>query len=321
MRVLITPREHIWPEITDEQIDGMKAAGASEVVVARDRQAELDEIRNADVFVGSLDPELFERAGRLRWVQSLSSGVDAMLFPEFVASDVVLTSEKGLVGSHLADHAFALLLSLTRSIGWAVRQRQRRWDNRLPMRRANRELTGLAIGIIGLGGTGTAVAERAAAFGMTARAVDPDVTEKLDLVDELTTPDRLVDMATRSDVLAVCCPLTRETRNMVDARVLNAMRPGGYVVNVTRGGIIDENALVEAVESGHLAGAGLDVTAEEPLPDDSPLWSSDRIVITPHTAGASQYRISRVHGRVCRNLIHLANGEPLEGVISKQKGY
>lgn len=319
MKIVFTPREHIWPVVTPEQRQEMIDAGATKVIVTSDRAEQLAEIRDADALIGEIDPELFEHAGRLRWVQALSSGVDALLFPEFVESDVILTSEKGLVGPHLADHAFALLLSLTRSIAWAARQR--RWENRMPMRRKNRELTGMTICVIGLGGTGTETARRAAAFGMRSIAVDPDVTEAPPFVDRLGAPDELLNMASESDVLAVCCPLTRETRNMVDARVLEAVRQGGYVVNVTRGGIIDESALADAISSGHLAGAGLDVAAEEPLPDDSPLWSLDNVVITPHTAGASQHRIDRIRQRVFRNIKNLSSGEALEGVIDKHKGY
>lgn len=319
MKVLITPREHIWAEITDAQLKAIYDAGATEVVVTTDPDEQRAAVRDADVLVGEINPDLFEHAGQLRWVQAMASGVDAMLFPDFVASDIVLTSEKGLVGPHLADHAFGLLLSLTRSIGWSARQRS--WDNRLPMRRANRELTGMTVGLIGLGGTGTAVAARAAAFGLRCLAIDPDVTERPPTVDALTTPARLPEMARQSNVLVVCCPLTADTYHMVDADVLAAMPRGSYVINVTRGGIIDEAALADAVQSGHIAGAGLDVTEVEPHPADSLLWSLDNVVITPHTAGASQHRVGRVHNRVCTNLRHLINNEPLEGVIDKEKGY
>lgn len=319
MKIVFLPREHIWPSLTDDQRDEMLEAGAEEVVVTDDRATQLAEVRDADALIGPIDPELFERAGRLRWVQSLSSGVDALLFPEFVESDVILTSEKGLVGPHLADHAFALLLSLTRSITWAARQRT--WANRLEMRRANRELSGMTIGLVGLGGTGTETARRAMAFGMRCLAIDPDVTEQPVIVEWLGQPDQLEEMARDSDVLAVCCPLTTETRGMIDAKIFSAMPAGSYVVSVTRGGIIDEAALVDALTSGHIAGAGLDVAAEEPLPDNSPLWSIDNVVITPHTAGASQHRIDRVRQRVFRNIRQLRDGEPLEGLIDKHKGY
>src|SRR5690554_1458500 len=218
---------------------------------------------------------MFEHAGQLRWVQSLSSGVDSMLFPAFVESDVILTSEKSLVGPHLADHAFGLLLALTRSIAWAARQR--RWDNRLPMRRASRELSRLTAGIVGFGGTGSEVARRAHGFGMRILAIDPDVTERPDYVEALSQPERLIEMASNADVLFVCCPLTRDTYHLIDGDVFDAMPERSYVINVTRGPIIDLEALMAALDSGKLAGAGLDVTEPEPLPDDSPLWGYDNV--------------------------------------------
>ena len=319
MRIMLTPREHIWPDVTDEQLARLRAAGAEEVIVASDRETQLSAIRDADVLIGVIDEEMLEHAGRLRWMQSLSSGVDMYLSPAFVESDIILTSEKGLVGPHLADHAFGLLLALTRSIGWAIRQRS--WENRLEMRLANRELTGMTAGIIGLGGTGISVAERARAFGMSCLAIDPDVTAGPEYVELLGGPEHLVQMARRSDVLFVCCPKTSETIGLVNSDVLSAMPPGGYLINVTRGGIVAEDALIAAIESGHLTGAGVDVTAEEPLPPTSPLWGYDQIIITPHIAGASQHRIGRIIDRVCVNLQHLGNDEPLEGVVDKRKGY
>ncbi len=233
MKVILVPREHIWPDVSDEQAASLRSAGATELVVTSDAAELLHEIRDADVLIGEITPALLENAGQLRWVQSLSSGVDAMLFPEFVDGDVILTSEKGLVGPHLADHAFGLLLSLTRSIAWAARQR--RWDNRLPMRRASRELTRMTAGIIGLGGTGVEVARRAQAFGMRSIAVDPDVTDRPSFVQALGSPERLLEMAGNSDVLFVCCPLTPATFHLVDREVLQAMPCGSYLINVTRG--------------------------------------------------------------------------------------
>jgi D-2-hydroxyacid dehydrogenase (NADP+) len=319
VKVMMTPREHIWPAITPDQMERLLAAGATEVIVAEDHESRVNGIRDCDVLIGIIDEEMLENAGRLRWMQSLSSGVDMFLFPEFVESDIVLTSEKGLVGPHLADHAFGLLLGLTRSIVWA--DRIRKWEKRFEMRLINRELSGMTAGLIGLGGTGVAIAERASAFGMNCLAIDPDVTSGPDNVEILGGPDKLVEMASRSDVLFVCCPKTDETYGMVNSDVLNAMPDSSYLINVTRGGIVDETALMAAIDSGKLFGAGLDVVDEEPLPDDSPLWNYERILITPHTAGASQFRVGRIIDRICNNLQNLTNGDPLEGVIDKRKGY
>jgi phosphoglycerate dehydrogenase-like enzyme len=321
MRLVIMPRTHIWPEVLPHQVERLKRAGVEDIMVVTDRESLLREVRTADALVGEMDPEIFEHAGQLKWVQALASGVDAFLFDEFIESDVVLTSEKGLVGPHLADHAFALLLGLTRMIPQASRQRN--WDNdvRMQMRMNNRELTGKTAALIGLGGTGLAVAERARAFGLRCLAVDPDVTEGPDYVERIVPPDQLLEVAGESDIIFVCCPKTTETTNMIGADVFDAMPSEGYVINVTRGGIIDEHALMTALDSGKLAGAGLDVASEEPLPDDHPLWRYENVLITPHTAGASQHRVERILERVFTNIELFQRGEPLEGVIDKRKGY
>jgi phosphoglycerate dehydrogenase-like enzyme len=321
MRLVIMPRTHIWPEVLPEQVERLKGAGVEEIVVATDRETLLREVRTADALVGEMDPEILEHAGQLKWVQALASGVDAFLFPEFIESDIILTSEKGLVGPHLADHAFALLLGLTRMIPQAARTRTWNADVRMSMRRGNRELSGMTAGIVGLGGTGTSIAERANAFGVRCLAVDPDVTEGPEFVERIVAPDRLIEIAAESNVIFVGCPKTRETINLIGKAVFEAMPPDGYVINVTRGGIIDEDALMTALDSGKLAGAGLDVAAEEPLPDDHPLWRYENVLITPHTAGASQYRVGRIMGRVFTNIERFNRSQPLEGVIDKRKGY
>jgi D-2-hydroxyacid dehydrogenase (NADP+) len=321
MRVVIMPRTHIWPEVLPHQVERLKRAGVEDIVVVTDRESLLREVRTADALVGEMDPEILEHAGQLKWVQALASGVDAFLFDAFIESDIVLTSEKRLVGPHLADHAFALLLGLTRMIPQAARQRNWDSDMRMRMRMHNRELTGKTAAIVGLGGTGASVAERARAFGLRCLAVDPDVTEGPEYVEQIVPPDSLLDVARDSDIIFVCCPKTAETTDMIGAAVFDAMPPEGYVINVTRGGIIDERALMTALDNGKLAGAGLDVTSEEPLPDDHPLWQYDNVLITPHTAGASQHRVERILERVFTNIERFQRDEPLEGVIDKRKGY
>ena len=321
MRVVIMPRTHIWPEVLPHQVERLKKAGVEDIVVVTDRETLLREVRTADALVGEMDPEILEHAGQLKWVQALASGVDAFLFDAFVESDIVLTSEKGLVGPHLADHAFALLLGLTRMIPQAARQRNWDGDMRMRMRMENRELSGKTAGIIGLGGTGVSVAERARAFGLRCLAVDPDVTDNPGTVERIVRPDSLLDVARESDIVFVCCPKTRETTNMIGSHVFDAMPPESYVINVTRGGIIDESALMAVLDRGKLAGAGLDVTSEEPLPDDDPLWSYDNVLITPHTAGASQHRVERILERVFTNIERFQRGDELEGIIDKRKGY
>jgi phosphoglycerate dehydrogenase-like enzyme len=322
MKILIQLRPLTFPEITRDELELVReASGGAEVVVAANDEDSESHLPEAEVILGMVERRSFAAARKLRWLQAVVSGVDALLYPEMVASDVILTGEKGLVGEHLADHAFALLLALTRQLRRAILEAPNSWPSRLPMRRQMIELHGSTMGIVGLGGTGVAVARRAAAFGMDVLAVDPEDISKPPEVSELWGTDRFQDLLAASDVVAVCCPLTRATRGLFGDHAFASMRPGARIVNVTRGPIIDGDALVRALESGRLAGAGLDVTPEEPLPADHPLWRLPNVVITPHTAGASQERAHRNVRRFVENLRRYRAGEPLEGVIDKQKGY
>ncbi len=307
-------------DLDDAQISRIEAVSDAVDVMKADSQGEaLELMPEIDVVFGRFDHEMFLRGERLKWVQVTSAGVDDMMYPDFVESDVVMTSAKGIVGVHLADHAMALLLALTRGIAWAIRHPS--WDQRDATREMSWELLGRTMGIVGLGGTGREVAARALGFGMRVIAVDPmdvDVPEGVEYCRKL---DGLHDLLEVSDVVAICAPLTPETEGMFDRDAFNRMQSHAILVNVTRGPIMDEEALVEALETGSIGGAGLDVVPEEPMPDDHPLWRFDNVVITPHSAGGSPHRMDRSVDLFCDNLTRLLAGESLTSVIDKSKGY
>jgi phosphoglycerate dehydrogenase-like enzyme len=320
MKILIIPGITL-PDVADADLQRIREAGAgADVVVTSPRHAH-EHAEDAEVILGFVPPALFQAAPKLRWVHAIASGVDAFLYPEFAASNVVLTSEKGLVGEHLADHAFGLLLMLTRQLAAALKLGPDAWNHRPEMRPREIELTGLTMGIVGFGGTGRAIARRAAAFGMRCQAIDRDPVASSPEVASVGTTNDFHALLASSDVVAVCVPLTRETQRMFEASAFALMKPSAILVNVTRGEVMDEQALVDALERGQLGGAALDVTPREPLPADSPLWRMDNVVMTPHTAGASQYRAPRNIDRFVTNLIRLRSGEPLEGIIDKNLGY
>ena len=319
MKVLIIPGLTMR-EVSSADLRRMREAGAEEVVVSNPRDA-MRHIADADVVLGHVSKEMFSVARKLRWVHAISSGVDSLLYDEFKASDVLLTSEKGLVGEHLADHAFGLLLMLTRQLATALRFGPDGWNHRWEMRRREIELTGLMMGIFGFGGTGRAVARRAAAFGMNVRAVDCDPVAPSPEVDRVFGLDDFDDLLETSDVVAICCPLTPETRGKFNATAFARMQSSAYLVNVTRGEVMVEEDLVAALESGSIAGAALDVAPREPLPADSRLWSLRNVVMTPHTAGASQFRAPRNIDRFVGNIRRFLDGERLAGVIDKELGY
>src|SRR4051794_1600336 len=308
------------PDADRARIVEAAGPGATLEVVGRVRDA-VAVAGEVDVIFGVCPKPLFDAAPRLRWVHAIASGVDGFLYPAFRDSDVILTGEKGLVGGHLADHGFGLLLGLTRRIAAALRFGPAGWDHREELRMAEVELEGLTMGIVGFGGTGRAMAKRAAAFGMNCVAMDELAVPGSAEVATVGGPEALNGVLAASDVVAICCPLTDATRHLFDDAAFAKMKPGAIVVNVTRGEIVDGDALVRALRSGHLGGAALDVAPQEPLPADHPLWTFDNVVMTPHTAGASQHRAPRNVARFCLNLRRFREGAELEGVVDKKLGY
>lgn len=307
-------------EITSEHRQQIEAVSEQLHIIEAQNSAEaLRNIGDTDVVFGGFNRTLFENAKQLKWVQVLSAGVDGLLFPEFVQSDVVLTSAKGFVGPHLADQAWALILGLLRGIGRSVRERT--WDNRMSIRLATWELSERTLGIVGLGGTGMDVARRAQGFDMRTIAVDPETVEAPSFVHEVWQMNRFHELLAQSDVVAICAPLTPETHGMFNDAAFQAMQSHALLVNVTRGKIVDGPALLRALNNGSIGGAGLDVTPEEPLPTDSPLWDMPNVIITPHVAGGSPIRLDRTVGLFCDNLERTLVGKPLLSIIDKEKGY
>ena len=320
MKILVIPGLTL-PAVDDEIVAQIRAASQGADVVVADAGDAIDEMHDAEIVLGFVNRGMFERAQALKWVQSISSGVDMFLYDEFVESEVVLTSEKGLVGEHLADHGFGLLLALTRQIKTAILHGPDSWNHRPEMRRQEVELTGSTMGLFGFGSTGRGMAKRAAGFGMDVIALDRDEVPTSPEVGEVWRSDQFDDLLQASDVFAVCCPLTEETRGILDQSAFKKMKSSAFLVNVTRGEVAVEKDLIEALENGEIRGAALDVTPREPLPADSPLWSMENVVMTPHTAGASQFRAQRNLDRFLRNLQRYLAKEPLEGLIDKQLGY
>lgn len=306
--------------LSNEQVEKIKSVSDNvEIVVAKGYNEQLTEITNADVVLGSVNRDLFLKAEKLKWVHVPSAGVDGIIFPELVSSDVILTSMKGHVGIHLADHAMALLLALIRGIHTALRNP--RWETQSRIRENAVELMDKTIGIIGFGGTGFEVAKRAKAFGMEIIALEPEDIQKPDFVKAVWKPERFHDLLECSDVVVICAPLTDHTRGMFNLNAFRKMKRSSILINVTRGQIIDGTALIQALEEGLIAAVGLDVTPQEPLPPDSPLWKMDNVIITPHTSGGSPARMDRTLDLFCENLKRFLSNQPLLSVIDKRKGY
>lgn len=320
MKILYTPVLIVPSLEPADRARILAAAGPGAALVdAKDAAAQRREIVDADVLFGRVAPDTYVLNRRLRYYHSIGAGVDAVLCPELVESDVPLASEKGGVGIHLAEHAFALLLALTRGLHTAVRRPD--YALREPIRREQRELYELTMGIVGFGGTGRAVARRALGFGMRVLAVDVEDVPPEPGVEAVWKPERLVELLGRADVVVIGLPLTKATRHLFTRDLFRRMQPHAILINVTRGEIVYGEDLLAALNEGLIWGAGLDVTDPEPLPPGHPLWTHPRVVVTPHTAGGSPRRAGRVITTFCENLERLRDGRPLRALIDKHKGY
>jgi phosphoglycerate dehydrogenase-like enzyme len=275
-----------------------------------------------DILFGHPSAELLPLAPRLKWIQSSSAGVEFVAqVPELVASDIILTNTRGAHGPSIGEHAMALLLAMTRHIPESLEQQNRRHWERGRLYRTAREVNGLTMGIIGFGAIGHGIARRAQAFDMNLVAVDAFAVDGTPFVDEVWPVSRLGDLMTVADVVVIAAPLTPETHHLIGAPMLAKMKPDAYLIVVSRGGIVDENALLETLTAGNLAGVALDVVEQEPLPADSPLWDAPRFLLTPHLAGASAPKERRVVEIFRENLIRYQNGDPLVNVVDKAKGF
>jgi phosphoglycerate dehydrogenase-like enzyme len=284
--------------------------------VRRDEPAYVELLPRAEVIVGGLWPEDVGRATDLRWLQISSAGANRIL--DLLPAHVILTNASGVFGVPIAEHVLAMMLALVRQIPQSVlAASQARWSQQ-----AGRvELHGATCGIIGLGDIGTEVARRAKAFGMRVLAVKRQVSVRPDFVDELTDVTGLDGLLAESDHVVNCLPGTSHTHHVLDARRIGLMKRGSRFYNIGRGNTLDEAALIAALKSGHLAGAGLDVFEQEPLPADSPLWRMANVIVTPHRSGQSPCNSQRLAEIVLRNAGHYARGEPLENVVDRHWGY
>ena len=290
-------------------------------VAASTDENKMREIEDAEVFFGfGLKPEMISKARNLRWIQFSSVGVESILSPELFNSDIVLTNARGATAINISEHVMSLILAFARTLHISMKNQMNNfWENYRNL--SVLEISGDTLGIIGLGSIGLQVAKRAHAFDMRILAVDPTQTEKPDYVESLWRMDRLHDMLGQSDFVAICCPLTPQTKGMMGAPEFHAMKSTAILVTIGRGQIINQTALIDALQIKEFAGAGLDVTDPEPLPQDSPLWEMDNVIITPHHAGASPKSWARIFNIFCENLRCFAAGKPLTNIVDQARGY
>ena len=305
-----------------EQVVAACPPGTEVIDAGQDRIAA--ELPTADIFCGHAKvpvpwPEVV-RTGKLKWIQSSAAGLDHCLVPEVIASNIVVTSASGLFADQVAEQTLALLLGLLRGLPTFFRAAQKKEFIRRPML----DLHGSTIGIVGLGGNGTRLAQVLRPFKTRIIATDmfpEEIDVSSGLVDSIWPADQLDRLLAECDIVILCVPLNAHTRHLIAAPQLARMKRGAVLINVARGEVAKEADLVAALQSGHLAGAGLDVTEIEPLPTSSPLWDLPNIIITPHVGAQSRRRADDTTNLICENLCRYFSGQKLLNLVDKLLGY
>jgi phosphoglycerate dehydrogenase-like enzyme len=316
VKLLLTTRAgDPYFDLLDDLTDVQKVWATTPEAIAR-------EIVDAEVVYGWPTLEQFQAAKQLKWIQVPSAGVEMLCsIPEVVESDVTITNARGAHARVIAEHTFAMLLAFTRGLHRFEQDKTaRRWSREQAIPDVL-EIAGWTIGIVGYGQIGQQVAQRSLAFEMDVLAADVNEMPDAPHGVEVWGLDRLPELFERSDAVVIAAPFTPRTRHMIDADLLNRMKSTAYLLVESRGGIVDEAALVDVLKKGKIAAAGLDVFEQEPLPSSSELWDVPNLIITPHLAGASLQKDRRCVEILRENIGRFQRGEPLVNLVDKRKGY
>jgi len=311
--LLLPDANQEWADLVREAVPGI------DVQVFADPSAAIEEIEDADAVYGTVPPELLRRAKKLRWIAASRAGLGSRWFySELVESSVTVTNVRGIYNEHLSHHIMAFLLAFARRFDHYLKRNEKAPEWR-------RDLVPLDLGsstavVVGVGGSGSEAARLCAEFGMRVLGVDPRVTDKPEGMSELAGPDRLDEMLGRADFVILTVPESPATIGFFDAGRFAAMKQGSYFINIGRGITVKTDDLVAALQSGHLAGAGLDVVSPEPLPSDHPLWTIPGVLITPHIGVTGDRETS--HARrvelLIENCKRFAAGEELRNIVDKK---
>ncbi len=284
-----------------------------------------EEITDAEIFIGwALRPEQFVAAKKLKWIHSPAAAVHQLMYTELIQSSVVLTNASGIHGPVVAEHAIAVMLALAKRLPQAMQyQAKKTWSqehlwNEHPR---PREVAGATVAVVGMGGIGREFTARAKALGMKVLAVRESPSKGTDGADAVYDSSQIDEVLPQADYVLLCTPVTPATISIMNQARLGKMKPDAYLMNVGRGPLIDEGALLDALKNHRIAGAALDVFEEEPLPPDSPLWSLDNLLITPHTAAVTERLWDRHYHQIVENLKRFLAGQPLLNEVDKRRGY
>ena len=276
------------------------------VIHAATQEAQVGKfIEQADILMTiRVSDDLIKKASKLKWVHAMTTGVDYIVKLPSLKKEVILTSTRGIHGPQVSEMAFLLMLALNRNFPEVVRNQDKgvweRWPGKLLWRKK--------VGILGVGVIGEEIARKAKAFGMEVFGIDI-IKRKLDCIDVFYGPEDIVKVAKDLDYLVIVAPNTPETEKIVDSKVLSAMKPTAFLLNLGRGELVDEEALIRVLKSGKIAGAGLDTYLQEPLPKGHPFWGMKNVIVSPHVAGMSDIYVEQALTIFEENLRRFIKGE------------
>ncbi|HZC66292.1 MAG TPA: D-2-hydroxyacid dehydrogenase, partial [Candidatus Dormibacteraeota bacterium] len=285
----------------------------------------LPELPDADIFVGAvIRPDHVKQAPKLKWIHSTSAGIGQLTLPEIKDAGIMVTNASGVFSVPMAEHTIGLILALARNFPDTTRQQdQKTWSQQFLWDKPQHltEINGTTLVIVGFGSIGREVAKRAAALDMKVIGVNRSGQGQLAGAQQIVSMERLNEVLPEADFVVLCAPETAETKNLFDLKRFIQMKRGARLINLGRGSILDEAALVRSLESGHLGGAALDVANVEPLPPESPLWTAPNLLITPHTSAISSRLWLRQTELLVKLLERWFDGRELCNVADLTKGY
>ncbi|MCQ2520554.1 MAG: D-2-hydroxyacid dehydrogenase [Lachnospiraceae bacterium] len=283
-------------------------------------QVKPQDVEDVEIIVGNVNPALLSNCKNLKLLQLNSAGTDGYTAAGVLPEGAVLTNATGAYGLAISEHMLGALLCLMKKLDlYRLNQEEHVWRDEGPVT----SIYGSKTLIVGFGDIGNEFGTRMNALGSEITAIRKNVANKPDYVDSIHTVDDLHDCLSKADIIAACLPGTAETNKLFDREAFNRVKPGAYFINIGRGTAVDTDALCDALESGILAGAAVDVTDPEPLPKDHRLWSIPNVLITPHASGG--YHLKETHDRIigiaARNINHLLHNEPFENIVDMKTGY
>lgn len=323
MKILLIKTEGVIPlEIEEKHLQKIKAIDKNIKVTAvsnLDKQNIEKQLKTADIIAGI--PAVIPSIGntkKLKWIHTFSAGVEKVLTDEVVKSNVIVTNSSGIHAIPIAEHVLGFMLIFTRKFyDTFEKQQKKKW-------RANQDLTEFrekTVLVVGLGHIGTEVARLAYCLGAKIIAVKQNISNKPDFIHKLYKSNQLDEALPKADFVVLCLPLTSETHHIFDMKKFKLMNETAILINIGRGGVVNEKELIEALDKKIIGGAALDVTEEEPLPKDSQLWNKDNVVITPHHSGWSEKYMDRAIDVFCSNLKAYLENKPLPNLVDKKRGY